>query len=596
MTRTRPEHGLACCTGTSLVRSLLLPLGLVSTLLGAAVVPACATPIEGDEDEAGSAYSFEGTCDGLPKLKTLQTPPGVCVGLVANGFTFARGIAELPSGDLVLADMGGWAVDKGSVWLLRRMPDKTFSKTRIAKLIDKPSSVAVGPDGLAYVGTPNGIIRFDPYETSADPVPKAGRFRASPDYKQPRFQVVVKDLPGTGRHPLAKFVFDKADPWTIYANVGSATDVCEQGTAAPPNGYPLPCPEAEGDDAHGVIRKYVLEGEKHLPNGYTVVARGLRNSMALAVHPTSHALIQAENSRDTINKHDRSMTDNEGEFPHEELNVIVPGAHYGWPYCYDNGAANPEYLGRVDCSNYTTPALLLPAHAAPLGMTYYSGSMFPEAYRGNLLVTYHGYRAYGHRLALVPVDEHGIPGSATPMDIIHGWEKSANGQEPLGTPVDVAVASDGSIFVTEDKNGDVLRVFFDPSRGDGAPMEPPVIFQPKGSPEELARCVQLAQRTDSFSVVQREVLDAECVGCHGVGPGYAGGLRLDRCDSVGNAKRLLAARTGGREPYVVPKKVDSELVLRLQGKGFPQMPAGGVSPEHLQTVLTWIVAGAPVPQ
>lgn len=572
-----------------MARSLLLSIGLVGSLVAAsAAVPACSNPGEEYEEELGEgsedAYTTQGTCDGLPRLKNLETPPGVCVGVVASGFTFARGIAQLPSGDFILAEMGGWAQDRGKIWLLSRKPDGSFDKKILLRQIDKPSGVAVGPDGLPYVGTPKNIFRFDPYVID-------------PRYGQPRLKLVVKDLPGLGRHPLSKFVFDKRDPWTLYVNVGLASDVCEQGSGArPPSGYPMPCPESDGPSPHGVIRKYALDGPDHTASGYTVLAKGLRNSMSLAVHPTSNALLQAENSRDSIHKHAASLAAQEEDLPHEELNVIVPGAHYGWPYCYDNGTPNPEYLGRVDCSRYANPTMLLPGHASPLGMTYYTGAMFPEAYRGNLLVTYHGYRSNGHRLVLVPVDDNGIPGAGEPLDVIRGWEKSADGRDPQGAPVDVLVAKDGSIYVTEDKNGTVLRVFYDRSRGDGTPMRARPPSRPHGSPEEQARCDALARRTDAFSRVQRDVIDVACVSCHGVGPGYAGGLRLDKCDAVGNAARLLAARSGGRPPYVVPNDVRSELVLRLEGDGFPQMPAGGVSPEQLDEVKDWIRAGAPAPR
>jgi glucose/arabinose dehydrogenase len=124
------------------------------------------------------------------------------------------------------------------------------------------------------------------------------------------------------------------------------------------------------------------------------------------------------------------------------------------------GIPSPEFP-HTDCTHYQKPFLLLPPHAAPLGMTYYFGTLFPKAFEGVLLIGYHGYRKYGHRLVMVPTDAYGLPTGAPPMDLIGNWVK------PMGAPVDVKVADDGAVLITEDRNKTVLRLFFDLPRPAG---------------------------------------------------------------------------------------------------------------------------------
>lgn len=545
------------------------------------MLAACAvsTPEEafdpGDQPgDALGAYTTSGVCDGLPRVG-LETPPGVCVGLVTTALKFPRGLAELPNGDVYVADMGGWGLNLGSVWRFRKNANGSYAGTRILNQIDKPSGIVRNVnDGLLYVGTPANIFRFDPAAAT------------------PRLTIVMSGRPSDGRHPLTHFVFDALNPDVMYVNMGSASDVCEKNGS-----YPTPCWEERLPVPRAALRKYTLGGANRTADVGVTYARGLRNSMALASHPKSGVLLQAENSRDTINRLAPELTPAEVDLPHEELNVIRQGAHYGFPYCYDNNLPNPEYP-RATCSMYRQPAQLLPGHAAPLGMKYYPGPtvpgtrMFPEAYQGQLIVAYHGYRELGHRLALVPVDADGVPGMGEPRDIIRGWEANTARGILAGSPVDVLVASDGALWISEDKNHTLLRVAYKAADGDGAPMLPKPYTPASVSAEEQRLCRELPAKTSAFAAIERDVIDKRCVSCHGAGPGYPGNLALLRCDAAGNARRLLAARPNG-PALVLPADMNSELLLRMRGQGFPQMPAGGVDAASLSAVESWIRAGAP---
>ena len=141
-------------------------------------------------------------------------------------------------------------------------------------------------------------------------------------------------------------------------------------------------------------------------------------------------------------------------------------------------------LHAMDCNGpaYTKPVRLLPPHGAPLSMLYYDGAMFPDL-RGKLLVALHGYRPAGARIAAFTVDGQGVPvltpnahydayagpngdqtvslpypGPASePLLLTPGWN-NVDGSHPKGSPVGLAVADDGAIWVAENNNGTILRI------------------------------------------------------------------------------------------------------------------------------------------
>ena len=130
------------------------------------------------------------------------------------------------------------------------------------------------------------------------------------------------------------------------------------------------------------------------------------------------------------------------------------GADYGWPYCYDDRRPSPEYP-KFDCSARHTPTLLLPPHAAPLGMLLYRGKGL-AGLDGRLLIAYHGYRAQGHRIVSLALDGQGRP-QGQPQDLVAGWDY-AEGVHPQGAPVALWQMDDGSVLISEDHNGSLLRL------------------------------------------------------------------------------------------------------------------------------------------
>ncbi len=383
-------------------------------------------------------YQTNGTCQGLPKLN-VKTADGFCLGLVADGFKFPRGIAPLANGDLLLVDMGGWVESDGSIWKLSKIGD-SYKRIRILRGIDRPNGITLGPDGRVYISTATRVFRFelkDPVKTTIDVI--GGNS-------------VLAGLPGAGRHPLTQLSFDHEN--NLFVTVGSETDSCSRPDQSKSDANEV-CPETAGEFPRGVIRKYTMQWPDGKVTRDEVYATGLRNSMALAVHPETGELWQGENSLDTISLLDPKLS--EIDYPHDELNIIKKGGSYGWPYCFeDNLPVSSD--ANWNCSSHIPPIVLLPAHAAPLGMTFYKGTLFPKEYAYSLIVAFHGYRDTGHRVMAYAIGkERKLIGN--PVELVSGW--SGRKGTPTGAPVDVKLGSDGAIFITEDRNGTILRLAYD---------------------------------------------------------------------------------------------------------------------------------------
>ena len=394
----------------------------------APLVLALLAPITAVAAPAAKAYATSGDCDGFPAV-ALTTAADLCVGLVAEGLGHARGVATIDD-DVFVVDMVAWESRKGR--LLKLSKGGRHGPEVVLHDLNQPNAVVRGSGRTLYVGITGQVLQIDPY--TADPGKSA--------------KVIVDGLPTTGRHPVPSLAV--GGDGALFVNVGSFSDNCHPAGGRMPDPKAA-CPETQESPPRGAMLRFPSRAMTWHAGEQPPYARGLRNSMAMAVLPDGRLAV-AVNSRDGINHANPALPD--ATLPHELLVVLQPGSDYGWPYCYDRRVPSPEYPG-FDCAAKLAPDLLLPAHAAPLGMLLYHGDKLPGL-DGKLVIGYHGYRTTGHRLVAVGLGKEGRP-TGTPTELVTDWDQR-DGSHPQGSPVGLAEAADGSIYIAEDHSGALLRL------------------------------------------------------------------------------------------------------------------------------------------
>lgn len=371
------------------------------------------------------AYRTQGQCDGLPAITSLQVAPEFCLALAASNLGRPRGVLALGPNHLLVTDMGNWNPGRGRLLELKREPGKPFKVTVLLKGLDRPHGLRKDAEGRVLLAETHRISLVD--------------------MNLARLRPIITDLPAQGRHPLKSFAVDAAGEF--FVNVGAPSDHCEafDGVEA---GSDKGCPQTGGKAPYAAVWKFT-RGQGVAPSWEgKPFAWGLRNSVGLAVHPDSGELWQAENSRDTLpgDKYDKAA-------PPDELNRVEAGKHHGWPHCTGTDVLDRSY-GASSCQDFTAPVKLIPAHAAPLGMLFYKNGG-PAKWQGSLVMAWHGYQPSGHRLMAWRFDGKKHQPVGEPLPLIEGWN-ALTGKHPTGAPTDVDQDGDGRLWITEDRNGDLL--------------------------------------------------------------------------------------------------------------------------------------------
>ena len=182
-----------------------------------------------------------------------------------------------------------------------------------------------------------------------------------------------------------------------------------------------------------------------------VFAWGIRNSVGLDFNPKDKTAWFTDNQVD-------GMGD---DIPPGELNrATKAGQNFGFPYFGGGSVRTAEYKDKTPPADAVKPEVEMVAHAADLGMTFYTGQQFPQKYRGGIFSVQHGSwnrtTPVGARVMFTTLKEDGTADKSEPF--ASGW-LTPNG-EYLGRPASVAQLNDGSLLVSDDTSGAIYRISY----------------------------------------------------------------------------------------------------------------------------------------
>jgi glucose/arabinose dehydrogenase len=342
--------------------------------------------------------------DVSEKLAQIKLPPGFEIHLYAEGVKNAR--------QLALGDHGTVFAGSRKAGLVHAVVDRDGDHfAERVYVIDKDLQMPSGVEfrfGSLYVGSIDRILRYDDIESWLDQPPE-------PD-------IVFDGFPDKTHHGWKYLRFGPDS--LLYVPVGAPCNICDEPGFAQ-------------------IRRIFADG-----SGDEVFAQGVRNSVGLTFHPDTGKLWFTDNGRDLLGD----------DIPGDELNYApAAGMHFGYPWCHQGDTPDPEFGEGKVCSDYVPPALVLGAHVAALGLTFYTGSMFPKSYVNQLFIAQHGSwnrsEKSGYNILLVKFDDDGnITGSEV---FANGW---LQGQDNWGRPNDVLQMPDGSLLISDDQAGAIYRI------------------------------------------------------------------------------------------------------------------------------------------
>jgi len=365
------------------------------------------TSTENDARFEGGEAAITDASKGLP-LNTIKLPQGFSIEVFAE-VNNARSMAISPSGTVYVGNR-----NEDKVYAVKDTNGDNIADRRwtIASGLNMPNGVAF-KDGTLYVAEVSRILKFPDIESKLN----------NPGTPE----VVADDFPTETHHGWKYIAF--GPDGMLYVPVGAPCNICRSE-----------------DPIFATITRLNADG-----TGREVFAEGVRNTVGFTWHPDTKDLWFTDNGRDMMGD----------EVPNCELNrAPEKGMHFGYPFCHEGSVKDPEFGNQRACSEFVAPVEKMGPHVAPLGLKFYTGSMFPGDFSKDLIVARHGSwnrsRKIGYDVVRVKLNGNASEGFEP---FATGWLNEEE-QKAWGRPVDVLQMPDGSLLVSDDQANVIYRISY----------------------------------------------------------------------------------------------------------------------------------------
>ena len=340
-------------------------------------------------------------------LEALRLPPGFQISVFAE-LTNPRQLALSESGIVYAGSFRA-----GNLYgVIDANSDGSADKVvTIDRDLTLPTGIAI-QDGDLYVGAVDKLLVYQNIDQT---------FESSPEPF-----VLYDELPEEKHHGWKYLGFSPEDH--LFFNVGAPCNVCEKE-----------------NPWFATIMSLDLDREPLKPE---IFASGVRNTVGFSWHPGTGELWFTDNGRDLLGD----------DTPSCELNrAPKAGLHFGFPYIHASSVIDPEFGAPV--FPVEPPVVELGPHVAPLAMKFYTGTMFPERYRGEIFIAEHGSwnrtpeaGHTGYNITMVN------PETGATTILIDGWLKN---NVAWGRPTDILEMPDGSLLIADDHANVIYRLTYE---------------------------------------------------------------------------------------------------------------------------------------